>query len=251
MKTYQLVFSPTGGTEKAAAAITKNWPQVRAIDLSLPDTDGSAVSIESDALVLVAMPCFGGVAPQLALDRFARIKGNGATCVLAAVYGNRAYENTLVQMQDTAQAAGFQVIAAVSAVAEHSIIHQYAAGRPNAEDREELARFGTKILEKAESGSTETLVIPDKRPYKTSGGGMVPTANARCTGCGLCAQKCPAQAISPERCKTTEKSKCIGCMRCVSICPVHARNVNRLMVSIASLAIKKACSAPKANELFL
>lgn len=251
MKTYQLVFSPTGGTEKAAAAITKNWPQVRTIDLSLPDTDYSSISIEPDALVLVAMPCFGGVAPQLALDRFARIKGNGVTCVLAAVYGNRAYENTLVQMQDTAQAAGFQVIAAVSAVAEHSIIHQYAAGRPNAEDREELARFGTKILEKAESGSTETLVIPGKRPYKTSGGGMVPTANARCTGCGLCAQKCPAQAISPERCKTTEKSKCIGCMRCVSICPVHARNVNRLMVSIASLAIKKACSAPKANELFL
>lgn len=33
MKTYQLVFSPTGGTEKAAAAITKNWPQVRTIDL--------------------------------------------------------------------------------------------------------------------------------------------------------------------------------------------------------------------------
>lgn len=251
MKTYQLVFSPTGGTEKAAAAITKNWPQVRTIDLSLPDTDYSSISIEPDALVLVAMPCFGGVAPQLALDRFARIKGNGASCVLAAVYGNRAYENTLVQMQDAAQAAGFQVIAAVSAVAEHSIIHQYAAGRPNAEDREELALFGTKILEKAESGSTETLVIPGKRPYKTSGGGMVPTANARCTGCGLCAQKCPAQAISPERCKTTEKSKCIGCMRCVSICPVHARNVNRLMVSIASLAIKKACSAPKANELFL
>ena len=251
MKTCQLVFSPTGGTEKAAAAITKNWPQVRTIDLSLPDTDYSSISIDPDALVLVAMPCFGGVAPQLALDRFARIKGNGATCVLAAVYGNRAYENTLVQMQDTAQAAGFQVIAAVSAVAEHSIIHQYAAGRPNAEDREELALFGTKILEKAESGSTETLVIPGKRPYKTSGGGMVPTANARCTGCGLCAQKCPAQAISPERCKTTEKSKCIGCMRCVSICPVHARNVNRLMVSIASLAIKKACSAPKANELFL
>ena len=251
MKTYQLVFSPTGGTEKAAAAITKNWPQVRTIDLSLPDTDYSSISIEPDALVLVAMPCFGGVAPQLALDRFARIKGNGASCVLAAVYGNRTYENTLVQMQDTAQAAGFQVIAAVSAVAEHSIIHQYAAGRPNAEDREELARFGTKILEKAESGSTETLVIPGKRPYKTSGSGMVPTANARCTGCGLCAQKCPAQAISPERCKTTEKSKCIGCMRCVSICPVHARNVNRLMVSIASLAIKKACSAPKANELFL
>ena len=68
------------------------------------------------------MPAFGGAAPQLALDRLSRIHGNGALCVIAAVYGNRAYEDTLVLLEDYAQTAGFQVIAAVSAVAEHSII---------------------------------------------------------------------------------------------------------------------------------
>ncbi len=35
----------------------------------------------------------------------------------------------------------FRVIAAVSAVAEHSIAHEYAAGRPDGEDRDELRRF--------------------------------------------------------------------------------------------------------------
>lgn len=131
---------------KVATAITQNWPEVQTIDLSSTSTDFASFFIESDSLVLVAMPSFGGVAPQLALDRFAQINGNRAKCVLVAVYGNRVYESTLVQMEDTANAAGFQVIAAISAVAEHSIIREYAAGRPNAEDCKQLSAFGTKIL---------------------------------------------------------------------------------------------------------
>ena len=72
MKCYQILFSPTGGTEKVAAAITQNWPEVQTIDLSSTSTDFASFFIESDSLVLVAMPSFGGVAPQLALDRFAQ-----------------------------------------------------------------------------------------------------------------------------------------------------------------------------------
>ena len=154
-------------------------------------------------------------------------------------------------MEDTANAAGFQVIAAISAVAEHSIIHEYAAGRPNAEDCKQLSVFGTKIFEKALSGSLAVPAIPGKRPYKKSSGGFVPSADSHCTNCGLCAEKCPAQAISKDNGKVTDKSKCISCMRCVSICPVHARSVNKVMVSVAALAIKKACSVQKSNELFL
>ena len=134
MKCYQIVFSPTGGTERAARAISQNWSQVDTIDLSAPNTMYAEICFESDSLAVIAMPSFGGVAPQLALNRLAMIKGNGAKCVIAAVYGNRAYEDTLVQMEDYAQNAGFQVIAAISAVAEHSIIHEYAAGRPNLDD---------------------------------------------------------------------------------------------------------------------
>ncbi len=251
MKNYQIIFSPTGGTEKVANAITQNWLQVGTIDLSVPDTNYTDISFESDSLVLIAMPSFGGVAPQLALDRLSRIKGNGALCVIAAVYGNRAYEDTLVQMEDYAQNAGFHVIAAISAVAEHSIIHEYAAGRPNLDDCKELAEFGDRILEKATSNKLSKPSVPGNRPYKKAGTGMVPKADSSCTFCGLCAQKCPASAILKNAPEATDKSKCISCMRCVSICPVHARKVSSLMTSIASVAIKKACSVEKANELFI
>ena len=124
MKYYLIVFSPTGGTERVSKAITQNWSQVDTIDLSVPNTNYSGIPFDDNSLVLIAMPSFGGVAPQLALDRLAVIKGNGAKCAVVAVYGNRAYEDTLVQMEDYAQNAGFQVIAAISAVAEHSIIHE-------------------------------------------------------------------------------------------------------------------------------
>ena len=251
MKYYQIVFSPTGGTERVTKAITLNWPQVDTIDLSAPDTKYTDICFESDSLVVIAMPSFGGVAPQLALDRLAMIKGNGAKCAVAAVYGNRAYEDTLVQMEDYAQNAGFQVIAAISAVAEHSIIHEYAAGRPNLNDCKELAEFGDRILEKATSNKLSRPSVPGNRPYKKAGTGMVPKADASCTSCGLCVQKCPAGAISANTPGATDKSTCISCMRCVSICPVHARKVSSVMTAVAAAAIKKACSVEKANELFI
>ena len=173
MKYYMIVFSPTGGTEKVAKAITKNWKQIETIDLTLLDTDYTKISFEKDSLVLIAMPSFGGVAPGLALERLSMLKGNYAMCVVTAVYGNRAYEDTLLQMQDYAQTSGFQVIAAISAVAEHSIIRKYAAGRPNLNDYKELSEFGNRILEKAASGALSTPVVPGNRPYKKAGTGMI------------------------------------------------------------------------------
>lgn len=68
--------------------------------------------------------------------------------MIAAVYGNRAYEDTLVQMQDYAQTGGFRVIAAISAVAEHSIIRKYASGRPDLNDYKELAELVIGFLKK-------------------------------------------------------------------------------------------------------
>ena len=88
-------------------------------------------------------------------------------------------------------------------------------------------------------------------PYrKACGAGLVQKPDRSCVRCGLCADKCPVQAIEPIR-FTADSKRCISCMRCARVCPQSARKVNALMVSAAALAIKKACSVRKEAELFL
>lgn len=252
MKVSQIVFSPTGGTGKVAEVITQSWGMpVTKIDLSNAETDYSSLRLEKEDIAIIAVPSYGGRVPSLAAQRISDIHGNHTPCVIVCVYGNRAYEDTLVELNDVAEKSGFKVIAAI---AEHSIMHQYAAGRPDTKDRSELSSFAKKILEKINNNSAKfpTLQIPGNRPYKKAGGaGLVPKAGNDCTNCGLCAEQCPAQAISKENLKVADSKKCISCMRCVVQCPHSARKVNGAMVSVAALAIKKACSVRKGNELYI
>lgn len=248
MNTVEIIFSPTGGTERVADIIGRHWSEspVR-IDLCDPGTDFSGCVIGQDDQVLIAMPSFGGRAPAVAIERLKKIAGNGAQCTLVCVYGNRAYEDTLAEMEDAAKESGFQVAAAIAAVAEHSILPQYAAGRPDAADRRQLERFAEQIAGHAQAAAS----IPGNRPYKKAGGaGLVPKAGRSCTGCGLCAARCPVQAIDPAS-LTADAKACISCMRCVKQCPQKARKVNGVMASIAALAIQKACSVRKENELLM
>ena len=217
MNVVEIIFSPTGGTEKVAHIIGKCWSEnPKIIDLSDAKADFAGCEITGQEMVVIAMPSFGGRAPAVAIERLRKMRGNNARCVLVCVYGSRAYEDTLAEMEDAAKESGFEVIAALSAVAEHSIIPQYATG-----------------------------------PYKKAGGGgLVPKPDKSCVKCGVCAKACPVQAIDSERFMADAK-KCISCMRCMKVCPQNARKVNGLMVSAAALAIKKACVIRKENELFL
>lgn len=254
MKYSQLIFSPTGGTQRVAEIISSEWSKdIETVDLSKPTADFSAYSFCSDDCVLIALPSYGGRVPALAAERLSRVQGNNARCVLLCVYGNRAYEDTLVEMEDIAKSCGFIVIAAISAVAEHSIMHQYATGRPDREDVLQLRPYAKSILEKLKTGVTDIETnIPGNRPYKKAGSaGLVPKATSECVKCGICSKKCPAQAITATNIGSADSQKCISCMRCVAVCPHSARKANGVMISIASLAIKKACAKRKDCELFI
>lgn len=173
MRCYNICFSPTGGTRKAADLLAAELSdEVQQIDLTERDCRFEDFAFTSDDVALIAVPSYSGRVPAPAADRLGRLKGNGARAVLVAVYGNRAYEDTLVELMDVAQAAGFRVEAAVSAVAEHSIARRFAAGRPDAQDREQLAAFGRKIREKTGCRSG----------FRPGCSGQSPLSQSRCIG---------------------------------------------------------------------
>lgn len=253
MKLYNLVFSPTGGTQKVAAALTGALDgEVTRVDLTDSKQNFRTILLTQEDVAFISVPSYGGRVPAVAVERLTMLSGQGARAVLVCVYGNRAYEDTLVELEDAAKRAGFRVIAAVAAVAEHSIARQFATGRPDAQDVKQLSDFARQIQAKLSAGDSTEPSIPGNRPYKKAGGtGIVPTPTKACTRCGICAAKCPVQAIDKENPKKVDKKACISCMRCISVCPHSARKVNPVMLSAASLMLKKVCSERKDCELFL
>lgn len=257
MNIQEIIFSPTGGTKKAADAITAELCirfhcEKKIIDLTDSTSAFETMPVNADDIVLIAVPSYGGRVPVPASERIKKIKGNGAKTSIVCVYGNRAYDDTLIELHDLAQEAGFQTEAAVAAIAEHSIARKYASGRPDAEDIKELSSFADQSAEKIQQNIKNEFTIPGNRPYKeTSSGGLVPKTSKACTECGLCAAQCPVQAIDVNDPKSVDAKKCISCMRCVSICPVKARRINPAMGLAVQAALKKACSARKKNEIYL
>lgn len=253
MKLYEICFSPTGGTRNVADCLSQALAQeIRPIDLTDRETAFDGISLAEDDVAVIAVPSYGGRVPAPAAERLSKIKGDGARAILVCVYGNRAYEDTLVELQDTVQQAGFRVVAGIAAVAEHSIAHQFAAGRPDETDRATLREFAGKIQTKLTQGNCSTPQIPGNRPYKKSGGaGLVPKPTKDCVKCGLCAQRCPVGAIDGADPGKVDHKACISCMRCVSVCPHGARKGNGVMLAAVNTMLKKACAQRKECELFL
>lgn len=253
MKIYEITFSPTGGTKRVADFLSNELSRdITDIDLSNGNENLNKYSLTNEDTVIIAVPSYSGRVPSTAAERIAKIQGHDAKAIIVCVYGNRAYEDTLAELQDIVQQAGFIVISAIAAIAEHSIAHRYATNRPDKDDYGHLRVFAKQIGDKLRKNDFSTPTIPGNRPYrKAANAGIVPKATKACTQCGLCASKCPVGAIDKNNPEKVNKKACISCMRCVTVCPHHARKVNGLLLAIVNMMLKKACSIRKECELYI
>ena len=106
-KLTAFIFSPTGTTAAVAKPLAEALlPGAHIVDLTCADAEEERFG--PDELVLFAAPVYGGRIPAPAAKRFARMKGTDTPALLVAVYGNRDYDDALLELCDLAEENGFR-----------------------------------------------------------------------------------------------------------------------------------------------
>ncbi len=257
-----IYFSPTGTTQKVLESITKgiNVEDVEHINLTLPEGALQAIPPFSDELVIIGAPVYGGRLPVEAINRFKQLKASKTLAILIVVYGNREFEDALLELKDLAIELGFVPVAGGAFIGEHSFASEdapIANGRPDSADVQIAGDFGARIKVKVtalqSADAQKDLVVPGRFPYE---GGPRPMAVApvtnedTCTLCGTCADVCPTAAISINESVATEIDLCIRCSACIKNCPTDARVWEDSMMEKIAKWLNENCSTRKEPQLF-
>lgn len=228
-KVNLIYFSATKVSQKYARAVGYAFSRdIEEYDITFLSNRKveKAPRFTSDELVIIAMPVYAGRVIPLCEDYIKALEGNGAACIIMATYGNREFDDALVEMQDLMTAAGFEIIGAAACVGRHSFSDEIAGKRPTAEDLAEAASFAEAIKAKGRV-ALERKAVPGSRPYKdrSPANGFAPSTLDTCMNCKVCAINCPNGVISMDNPKILAKdaSACQVCNRCVQLCPVKAK----------------------------
>ncbi len=254
-KVTAVFFSPTHGSEKYDKALAKEISaEFEVLDLTNPNARRRRYGFECDELVIFGAPVYAGRLPSVDGGIFDNVFGNDTPAVFTVSYGNRAYEDALLEEKNICEANGFKGIAAGAWIAPHTYSDKIAAGRPDSDDLKKISEFADKIKEiiSNKNLSEISLEVPGDYPYKKAKPTpLYPRGNKKCTNCGKCAEVCPASAIDPKTPEKTDSKKCIACMACVKNCPVGARGVLTPVYKSVSLALESALlKTRKEPELF-
>ncbi len=150
-------FSPTGTTRRVLEGIAQGLAvqMTEYLDLTSARTRAGTIRELDEGLTLIGTPVYAGRVPIQAAEALRMIKAAGAPAVLVVVYGNRAYEDALLELKGIVEEVGFRPLAGAAFVGEHSFSTDTiptAAGRPDKEDLEKARAFGNLVREMLERG---------------------------------------------------------------------------------------------------
>jgi ferredoxin len=258
-----IYFSPTKTTKKVVEGVAQGLHAfaVEHVDVTKSDEKLCTLGEVRDELAIIASPVYGGRIPADVISRLQKLRGKNAPAVVLVTYGNRAYEDALIELRDLALAAGFMPLAAGAFIGEHSYsnsVTPIAPGRPDQDDLRKAEEFGKRIHH-ALSGlkafdEMSPIPVPGNFPYKELKlpSNISPnTQDDLCNGCGECAAVCPTAAITVSETILTDKSACIRCCACIKFCPTGARVMHDAHIMKTSQWLFANCQERKEPEIFI
>jgi ferredoxin len=244
-------FSPAGTTKTIVRAIASamNYHNVELIDITKPKARQQVLRTMKDDLLIVAIPVYMGRLPSLLSDWLHSIKAENTPAICVVMFGNRAYDNALLELKDVLKSCGCKPIAGAAFIGEHSFSSDElpsSVGRPDRNDLHHAALFGHGIYDKLLSISSvddiSDVVVPDNYPY----GGVTDlwkvdfiAVSSTCKQCGVCAEGCPTGAIDPRNSQSIDIQKCSLCCACIKNCPQNAKAMKPGLMKDAAIRCTK------------
>ena len=256
LRARAMFFSGTGTTEKVVTAVADRLAEelsgaVRAedIDFTPPARRDRVWSFDGADIVVFGVPVIAGRVPNVLLPFLRTLEGGGALALPVVLYGNRNFDDALIELRDILEERGFHTVAAAAFIGEHSFSRVLAAGRPDERDMAIAEGFARQAAEKIR-GLAEAATSADAlaeaayragpvgvdgmqplRPYYTPRDRQGNPINilkvkpkldeAKCTKCGICVSACPMGSIKEEAPGVVD-GICIKCCGCEKKCPEGA-----------------------------
>ena len=238
-----MCFSPTGTTRKIVTKIAnqvgkKIEVEQASLDFTLPDARTGILSFTADDLVIFGTPVYAGRVPNVLLKYLETIQGNGAISVPVVLFGNRNYDDALIELRDVMDKREINTVAAGAFVGEHSFSKLLARHRPDEADMTVAQNFAMKIVDKLEAIDVSPLppihVKGAPSPYRgyyqprDPQGSAVdirkvkPLTSVDCINCRVCAEVCPMGSVNRHNVSEIT-GICIKCGACIKKCPVNAK----------------------------
>ena len=243
-RVWDVYFSATGTTQKVVSRIAEVIAAGLGVerethDFTLPGARENTPTFSAHDLVVLGTPVYAGRVPNVLVKYLASLQGDGALAVPVVLFGNRYYDDALIELRDILEVDGFHTVAAGAFVGEHSFSYALGAGRPDEADLTVADSFARRVLEKLDTipdthGLAPTSVKgvpspyrPHYRPLDRQGNPVDfrtirPLTSDACNDCKLCAESCPMGSISFVNVREYT-GICIRCGACVKKCPQQAR----------------------------